>query len=376
MNNNMFIPKQINVGFQSRQGTYTGKLAYIIYFDEKGVLRKEKSWNGWRDKNIENQIFDNVPTEGFVLNKKAGGYDTGWNHRQTYCRVYDPRGFEFEITIENLLYILENTNSIKGKGLEGEFIYAWSGKDLVLIPTSSPDYSELTKFNDIIHNNLTIKAKDLIVGATYLTKDNEELVYMGKFNYYGSGKVNGEWCSNINKGKHFWFSENKKGYSDYKYSIYEWKTMPKNKFISVVDEKPNELFAEMYEEMQTRTSFSPLDESKNEYIEYALDEFKKQFSWFDTLYRRSWSNLQVYNSDKIKYSIEALNEDLEHYNVYKRYTETYRDYYSGDIRNREKSDLYMESVTIEEIFNEIKPYYLNQYLGNNKLYESGRKYDE
>lgn len=28
--------------------------------------------------------------------------------------------FEFEITIENLLYILENANPIKGKGLEGE----------------------------------------------------------------------------------------------------------------------------------------------------------------------------------------------------------------------------------------------------------------
>ena len=39
--------------------------------------------------------YDNVPTEGFVLNKKAGGYSNGWNHRSTYCRVYDPRGFEF-----------------------------------------------------------------------------------------------------------------------------------------------------------------------------------------------------------------------------------------------------------------------------------------
>lgn len=363
MISSMFMPKQINVGFQTRKGTYTGKLAYIIYFDEKGILRKEKSWDSWRDKNIENQIFDNVPTEGFVLNKKAGGYNTGWNHRQTYCRVYDPRGFEFEITIENLLYILENTNSIKGKGLEGEFIYAWSGKNLVLIPTSSPDYSELTKFNDIIHNNLTIKAKDLIIGATYLTKDNEELVYMGKFNYY-------------NEGKHFWFSENKKKYSweNYNYSVYQWKSMPKNKFISVVDEKPNELFAKMYEEMQTRTSFSPLDESKNKYIEYTLDNFKEQFEWFNTLRRRNWDNLKVYDSNKVKYSIEAFEDDLEYYRVYKYYTETFTTYHSREVRTREGIKIYMESATIEEIFDEIKPYYLNQYLENNKLYESGRKY--
>ena len=192
MNNNMFIPKQINVGFQKRGGTYTGKLAYIIYFDEKGTLRKEASWNGWRDKNIENQIVDNAPTEGFVLNKKAGGYDTGWNHRQTYCRVYDPRGFEFEITIENLLYILEFCTSTKGKGLEGEFVYSWDGKDLVLLPVDTPDYKEIKEYNDIVHNNLTIKAKDLKVGATYLTKDNSEYIYMGRFDCYSYGNAKGK----------------------------------------------------------------------------------------------------------------------------------------------------------------------------------------
>ena len=61
-----FIPEKINVGFQERNDTYTNKLAYVIYFDEKNVLRKEKSWDGWRDKKIPNEIFENVPTSGFV----------------------------------------------------------------------------------------------------------------------------------------------------------------------------------------------------------------------------------------------------------------------------------------------------------------------
>ena len=99
----IFIPKKINVGFQKRNDTYTGKLAYVIYYDETGKLRKETSWNGWRDKKIPNEEFDNVPTEGFVLNKSAGGveHSYGWDTRKSYCRVYDPRGFEFEIGIEN-----------------------------------------------------------------------------------------------------------------------------------------------------------------------------------------------------------------------------------------------------------------------------------
>ena len=86
---------------------------------------------------------------GFVLNKKVGDYSSGWNHRQAYCRIYDPRNFEFEITIENLLYILENANSIKGKGLEGEFVYGWDGKDLVLMPVESPDYKQIAEYIDM-----------------------------------------------------------------------------------------------------------------------------------------------------------------------------------------------------------------------------------
>ena len=49
MNNAIFLPEKMRVGFQKRDGTYTGKLAYIIYYDNKGKLRKENSWGRWRD---------------------------------------------------------------------------------------------------------------------------------------------------------------------------------------------------------------------------------------------------------------------------------------------------------------------------------------
>lgn len=43
-NDKLYIPKKLNVGYNERQETYTGKLAYVIYWDDKGVLRKETSW--------------------------------------------------------------------------------------------------------------------------------------------------------------------------------------------------------------------------------------------------------------------------------------------------------------------------------------------
>ena len=65
------------------------------------------------------------------------------------------------------------------------------------MPVESPDYKEISEFNKIIHNNECVKAKDLIIGATYLTKDNENWIYMGKFDVYDRYK---NWK---NKGKHF-----------------------------------------------------------------------------------------------------------------------------------------------------------------------------
>ncbi len=159
------------------------------------------------DPSIKPVEYNNTPIEGFVLNRKAGGNTRGhsWNQRQTYCRVYDPRGFEFEITISNLLYILENASSTVGKGLEGKFIYGWEGKDLVLIPEAAPEYKDMVKFTEL--QGEKISKKDLIPGHSYLTFQATEVIYLGEFPYYDYegrdlGKqlwfyILGERCSNI-----------------------------------------------------------------------------------------------------------------------------------------------------------------------------------
>ena len=117
----LIIPDKLKVGFQERDDTYTKKLAYVVWYDNKGVLRKETSWQSWRNKKINPLDIDNVPTEGFVLNKNAGGVGSNYGHydRIEKVRVYDPRGFEIEIDIPNLLFLLQECTSVKGKGLDG-----------------------------------------------------------------------------------------------------------------------------------------------------------------------------------------------------------------------------------------------------------------
>ena len=209
MNEQLFIPTRIKVGFDKREDTYTKMLAYVIYYDAKGKLRKEGSWEGWRDKKIAPQEYDNIPTEGFVLNKQVGGgggYHYDWGGRMEKVRVFDPRGFEFEITTDNLLFILQEATSTKGKGLEGNFVYAWSGKDLVLIPCDCEEYRKSQSYTTGLSGK--VSTKDLIPGCIYSTKKQEELIYLGKFNfadhdYYGFSVTKGHvFARKITKVKH------------------------------------------------------------------------------------------------------------------------------------------------------------------------------
>jgi hypothetical protein len=188
MEEKMFIPAKMKVGYNARQDTYTKKLGFIIYQNSKGIYTSEKSWEGWREKKLGVDEYDNVPLEGFVVNKDVGGtkHSYGWNARQEKIRIYDPRGFEIEITTANLLFILSESNCMRGKGLEGEFIYGWQGKTLTLIPTSCAQYQTSVSYSGKQSNK--VSTKELIEGALYETKELQKLVYLGRHNVYGDIK--------------------------------------------------------------------------------------------------------------------------------------------------------------------------------------------
>jgi len=181
MKDKLNIPKRIKVGFQKRTDTYTGTLAYVI---RGGQPNPPKSWEGWRDKSIEPKEFDNVPIEGFVLNKDVGGTQRcySWNARREKVRVYDPRDFEFEITVENVLLILQECSSIKGKGIEGEFVLAWSGTAIVLLPVCSQEYKTAVEFIELGAKKLA--KSEIQEGCTYLTKDKKNVMYLGRHAWF------------------------------------------------------------------------------------------------------------------------------------------------------------------------------------------------
>ena len=376
MKSNIFVPKTINVGYQNRSGTYTGKLAYIIYTDEKGVLRKEGSWNSWRDHNIEPNTFDNEPTSGFVLNKKVGDTCSHWNFRQAYCRVYDPRGFEFEITIENLLYILENTNSIVGKGLDGEFVYGWDGKDLVLLPTCSADYKEIESYSKTVLEAKSITGKMLVVGNTYLGKDGNHYVYLGKhltYTYFSySSYVNISSCQEED-GKQFWFavlnSSNGIKANDIDRScLLTKRSISKGFLIDVIDENPHPLLSTFIDLMEHSSTYSPVDITATKIILLTKEEFKQRLQ---TAKERGWYNMDMAGCTSEGYKDYTLgfwkglrlNLDGAFYYQNKTIFEI------PDERSTYAYDLLTDEV-IDKIYELVHPIYIELYLKNGNKYST------
>lgn len=316
--------------------------------------------------------------------------------------MYDPRNFEFEITIENLLYILENTTSTKGKGLEGEFVYGWDGKDLILIPTESPDYKDIMFFSNIINKNQYIKAKDVKIGATYLDKDNTQYVYMGRYDrwnycYKKNNKIfeykyqMDNYCDKKNiepikkytstyfgfKEQYIWVPD-EEGYmpfekchvfyyqgKDYSGKLQEKFLWVKNftrKFVACLDEKCRDDYADLFYKLEGTVEYSPIDDNKEEHINFSMDDFKEYIDRELPTYKE-WREIFVYDCDGERIKLKRKNDGfiIIHNDDAKKYG------FNIGTRYRYSENYDMIETSLENIYSAIKPCYKKIYLTNGRL---------
>lgn len=235
----LFIPEKIRVGFQKREGTYTKRLAYVIYYDAAGILRKKKSWEQWRDKDIEPEEFDNKPQDGFHINKGVQRFN--WSHfgsDRSYIRIFDSRGIEFEVTPDNLIGLLMETDCLK-RGFQGKFVYAWCGPELVLLPCSSEDY--IKALANTKRQGQKISARALKPGCSYTTKKGDQVIYMGWFLWFSWSLY--KKTDRISKKKHVFAHPTNPEYGN--------KFFPKSDatFLAVLNsEEPVQNYAELVDE--------------------------------------------------------------------------------------------------------------------------------
>jgi hypothetical protein len=253
------------------------------------------------------------------------------------------------------------------------------------MPVESPDYKQIAEYNKIVHNNESIKAKDLIIGATYLTKENTEWIYMGRFDYYSCGFewiqdgktvrskhskdipridrwgiIEHEYIENYPYGKYYWFATK---YKD-EWSFKQVKSILKNKLISCIYDKCTPLYAEIFDEMEKTSSYSPYDPSKDIVCDMSLDEFlspSKPPYYFNVQFISSYDGKNesyladsCYRENEGKYIIKKLNPinnsryNRSHYEVYNK--------------------VILQPMELTKIYNIMKPKYIQQYLTNGREY--------
>ena len=320
--NNFFIPQKLAIGFQNRSNTYTGKLGYVTYYDNKGVMRKDKSWNGWRDDSIDPLYIDNVPTEGFVLNRSVGG-GRGWDARDTWTRIWDPRGFEFEISIENLLWILEWCACSPGKGLEQKFVYSWRGTDLILMPVNSDDYKASMEVSNKMFSKTSFKEKDLVPGTLYKVKGkyDNEVIFIGKVlttTHFGK----------FTKSQLLFLS------ADTEETQYEWRSLPNRHRPYSYEDRPKYAKREV---IQYKSAGSVIAELTPNYIsQEEIDTYIERFnaSPFSAYF---WNNLEnVVDKFVTRHPMIAETVDLDDvvtHKFYGSYTDkTYKSRFEQEVQ--------------------------------------------
>ena len=356
MDNNIFIPRDLVVGYRTMTPQSTSKLAYVIYYDQKKKLRKEQSWEYWRDNTIPLTDLKNIPTKGFVLKKYVGRTkDYNFNGREIKCRIFDPRGFEFEITVANLIYILYFCDCYKLNGFEGEFVYGWQGIELVLIPLLAPDYIKLKEYNDLLYNPEKITSKSLIPGATYLLKDNKTMIYLGHHNEYGC-------CSrDMGKdlGKRYWY--NVISLDKLITNHYTITTKSLNgKIIKLLDPKQHKNYPSLIDKLDHDPMFSPVDESKCVYISLTLADFITKC----TPFRPRYQTLGLWGTiNGIRLKIEV---DEWHDTGWVGKAPPVRPIKTYDVSDIHYTEL-LTDKTLEELFRLIQPCVKIEYLTNGKL---------
>ncbi len=168
----IIFPEQIIVGYSQRENY----LLSFITFKEKNILRKEKSWNDWRDKKINHNVISNEPISGFKFfgsNKRSSDW---FGSGRNMVEIQHPNGFVFEITVENTITLLNDTIVENGE-IKSKCLLAWSGVQMSLIKENSDIYQQAVE--NINRNNIKTPIKNLQLGDYVILQNGVEGIYYG-----------------------------------------------------------------------------------------------------------------------------------------------------------------------------------------------------
>lgn len=149
-------------------------LAFLTYDTHDAASKNRidtvKKWYG--SKKMCN--LDNSPLSGFTFVDVVSRYRT----KNKLMRVFDPRGFIVEVSINILLEIMQSA-TIKNGVIQEKCFWARKGTENILIPENTPLHEQYLS-ETVYAKAANISTKKLKVGGLYINKDGKKYFYLGK----------------------------------------------------------------------------------------------------------------------------------------------------------------------------------------------------
>lgn len=168
---NFKVFKEYYVGLR-KQGDNLPPLGFATPFEDNSAGKKRiETVNRWCG-NGKNMKFDNVPVKGFEISKSVRR--VYWGGGNVVWRIYDPRGFEVEISSANLSRIIDSVGILPGGVIDSNCVWGRLGSENILIPEGSELWSKQI--------DPEARTKDYNIGDMIILKNGDSVMYCGHLN--------------------------------------------------------------------------------------------------------------------------------------------------------------------------------------------------
>ena len=141
-----------------------------------GSVLVDKELNDGEDYKFLKDL-PNTPQLGFRITRSVARY--GWNGGNKVVRIEDPRGFELEISVDNLVKVMSMTTVANGV-IQKECVWGRSGAVNILLPVNSDIYMDAVKETKV-RNSALISLKDVEVGDNICLKNANAKITEGQY---------------------------------------------------------------------------------------------------------------------------------------------------------------------------------------------------
>lgn len=169
-----YIPNELYVGFRS-DGEDTLTCFMTPYAKDSAFTKRKKTIDDWRSKEMNSLIVPNKAQNGFRLVDTSRRYRTN----NVLFRIIHPEfGAEFEISAENFMDILQNSDVIKGE-IQEKLLIIRDGSKNILVIENSPEHLGSSNVDDN-GKEIFLSKKDYNIGDRISVKGLGDVIYFGK----------------------------------------------------------------------------------------------------------------------------------------------------------------------------------------------------